>query len=170
MMRWVVILGWLILVWVALWESATWANVLGGVAAALLVTLVVPPRTPGPWLRFRPVAALWLVIYFIIKLIEAASRIAWEVITPKSRVAPAVVNVQLQTRTPAIAILVANLVSLTPGTLTLEADEETMRLKVHVLHLHTIEEAREAVLEFERLSMRAFSERPAPDSPEGEGA
>jgi multicomponent Na+:H+ antiporter subunit E len=168
MMRWVVVLGWLTVVWVALWESATWANVLGGIAAALLVTALVPPNRPGPWLSFRPLAAVWLVIYFIVKLVEAASRIAWEVITPGSRVAPAVVNVQLRTRTPAIAILVANLVSLTPGTLTLEADETTMKLKVHVLHLHTIEEAQEAVLKFERLSMRAFSEEPAAPTPEGE--
>lgn len=168
MMRWIVVLGWLTVVWVALWESATWANVLGGLVAALLVTALVPPRTPGPWLRFRPLAAVWLVIYFIIKLVEAASRIAWEVITPGSRVAPAVVNVQLRTKTPAIAILVANLVSLTPGTLTLEADGETMQLKVHVLQLHTIEEARQAVLEFERLSMRAFSEEPASPTPGGE--
>lgn len=169
-MRWVVVLGWLTVVWVALWESATWANVLGGFAAALLVTALVPPRVPGPWLSFRPLAAVWLVIYFTIKLVEAAAQIAWEVITPGSRVAPAIVNVQLRTRTPAIAILVANLVSLTPGTLTLEADETSMKLKVHVLQLVTIEEARKAVREFERLSMRAFSEEPAPPSQEGADA
>ena len=158
--------AWLTIVWVALWEAITWANLLGGVAVGALVSFLIPPLTPGPHLDFRPLAAVKLVGYFIVKLVEASAIMAWEVLTPTNRDRPGIVNVPLTTNSPTIATFVANMVSLTPGTLTLEADEETMTLKVHVLHLHTLEEARAAVLTFERLALLAFPER-APGAQSG---
>lgn len=170
MMRQVVTVVWLTVVWVALWEQLTWANVLGGLAASAAVVAFVPPRRPvGPRLGFRPLRALWLGLYFLWKLTEASAFLAFEVVTPRNRVRPAIVSVDLSTSSHAIATLVANLVSLTPGTLTLEVDEETLTLYIHVLHLSTFEGLREDVLSFERLSLAAFPEEPAEPGVEAVG-
>ena len=59
--------------------------------------------------------------------------------------------------------IVANAVSLTPGTLTLEVSAtEPPVLYVHVLHLHDIEEAREDVRTLTRLVREALPVRGAP--------
>jgi multicomponent Na+:H+ antiporter subunit E len=154
------ILIWSTMVWIALWEDLSWANLVGGLIVAAGVSTLIPPRPRrGPPLGFRPLNAVWLAAYFLWKLVEASAYLAWEVVTPRNRVNPAVVSVRLTTSSPAIATLVAQLVSLTPGTLTLEIDEATKTLYAHVLHLDSVGEARRDVLAFERLALRAFPER-----------
>lgn len=153
---------WLTGVWIALWEEPTLANVIAGIAVAFIVSAVVPPRLRiGPPLGFRPFRAMGLAVYFLGQLTEASVRLAWEVLTPTSHINAAIVSVELTTSSPAIATLVANLVSLTPGTLTLEIDEQTLTLFIHVLHLESIEEQRQSVLSFERLALAAFPEQVA---------
>lgn len=152
-------MAWLTLVWVTLWEDFTWANFVGGVLVATLVILVVPLRPLRSTHRVRPLALGWLSIYFVWKLIEASTLVAWEVITPRIRVNPAVVSVPLRTRSLGVATMVANMVSLTPGTLTLEVDDETMTLIMHVLHMETLEKSRQEVLHLEALAMAALPVR-----------
>ncbi len=156
--RHVVIVAWLTTVWVALWEEFTVANVVGGVGAAIVILLMLPPRQPGPVLGFRPVAAVWLLIFFSWKLVEASARLAWEVVTPRNKINAAIVAVPLATESHAIATMVANMVSLTPGTLTLEAREDPLTLFIHVLHLKSFEAERASVHQLERLCLRAFPE------------
>ncbi len=159
MSRRIVIVAWLTAVWVTLWESLSWANVIGGLVVALAVVAILPPRDHGPGVGFRPLAALKLFLYFDWKLIQASAIVAWEVITPGSRINPAVVSVHLRSRLPGIATAVASMVSLTPGTLTLEVDEETMTLYIHVLHFRDLAETRESVEKLERLAVAAFPPR-----------
>lgn len=165
-MRYVVTIIWLTGVWVALWEELTWANLLGGAAAAVLVVVAVPLRPAVASHRLRPFAMVWLGIYFMWKLVEASAILAWEVVTPRNRINAAIVAVPLQTTSIGIAVMVANMVSLTPGTLTLEMDEETMTIYIHVLHLESIESMRRSVLYLEELAMKAlpirevYAERP----------
>jgi multicomponent Na+:H+ antiporter subunit E len=161
-------IAWSTLVWVTLWEDFTWANFVGGVFVATLVILVVPLRPLRFTHRVRPLALGWLSIYFVWKLIEASTLMAWEVITPRNRVNPAVVSVPLRTRSLGVATMVANMVSLTPGTLTLEVDHETMTLIMHVLHMETVEKSRQEVLHLEALAMAALPVRSG-KHPEGMG-
>jgi hypothetical protein len=52
--------------------------------------------------------------------------------------------------------LLANAVSLTPGTVTLEATEDPPTLYIHVLHLKTVEAVRADVRNLEGLAIAAF--------------
>jgi multicomponent Na+:H+ antiporter subunit E len=51
---------------------------------------------------------------------------------------------------------VADAVSLTPGTLTLEVQREPLILYVHVLHLRSVEDVRRDVRRLELDAVRAF--------------
>ena len=158
-MKRMVSLVWLTLVWVTLWEASTWANVLGGLLVASAVVYLVPPRDSTTTVGFRPVAALWLLVYFSWELIKASALLAWEVITPRMRVSAAVISVQLRSGLPGSMTTVANLVSLTPGTVTLEVDARARTLFIHVLHLSTVEKARHSVLKLEELVLKAYPPR-----------
>ena len=52
-----------------------------------------------------------------------------------SRLRPAVVAVPLRSDDPGLLALVADSITLTPGTLTVEADDASSTLWVHLLHL-----------------------------------
>jgi multicomponent Na+:H+ antiporter subunit E len=158
MSRRLLLLAWLALVWMLLWESATVANLVGGVVVAALLVAVFPPRDVGP-IPVRPVAALRLLGHFVVKLVEANLFLAWEIITPGSRVKEGIVAVALDEERDGIIALVANTVSLTPGTLTIEVRRSPTVLYVHVLHLRSVEAARDDVLTFHRLVDAAFPDQ-----------
>lgn len=152
------LLVWLLLVWLALWESVSVANVASGLAVgALLLVLFPVPASPGAGGRFRPLRALELLAYFLVKLLEANAVVAWEVVTPSNaKVKEAIVAVPITGASDAVVAVLANAISLTPGTLTLEVRRDPTVLYVHVLHLRSIERARADVLRLERKVLRAF--------------
>lgn len=149
----------LTVVWVTLWEDVSWANVIGGVIVAVAVIWVVPFRDTRTGLGLRPIHAIRLMLYFFWELIKASLFLSWEVITPPTWVNPGIVSVPLTSREPGIVVSVANMVSLTPGTLTLEVEEATPTLFIHVLHLKSREDTRESVRKLERLTLAAFPPR-----------
>lgn len=146
----------LALLWMALWEDLSWANVIGGVLVGGFVTWRVPHRITGYYHGFRPLAFLRLSGHFIVNLVQSSLEVAWEVVTPTNRINAAVVAVRLQSPSPWLNTIVANMNSLTPGTLTLELEKNTRTLFVHVLHLDTIAAGRAEILHLERLVMKAF--------------
>ena len=156
MMHRVTSLVWLTAVWVMLWESLSWANLLGGLVVAAVVMGSVPSHRLETRVGFRPLGALRLLAYFLWKLTEASARLTWEIFTPRNKINAAVVCVPLRSRVPGIVTAVANMVSLTPGSVTIDIDTEEMILYIHVLHLTTIEEERESVRYLESLTLAAF--------------
>ena len=155
-MRLLVTMLWLVAVWVTLWESLSWANVLGGLVAASVVVTLLPPSLAKRHQSFRPIPALKLTLVFLWELVKASAFMAWEVVTPRNRIGAAVVSVRLSTDVAGVITAVANMVSLTPGTLTLDVDEQNQTIFIHVLHLKSVQATRDAVLNLERLTMAAF--------------
>ncbi len=152
-----VLVGWLTVIWVALWGSVTPANVLGGLAAAAVLLVVFPVQAhPAPTHVWRPVAALRFAGYFLYKLIEANLVVAWEILTPRSGVNEGIVEVPVRGCSDGLITLLANVIGLTPGTITLEVEDDPTRIYVHVLHLHDIEKVRRDLLHLEALLIRAF--------------
>jgi multicomponent Na+:H+ antiporter subunit E len=152
---------WLTALWVVLWRDLSWANVLSGMVVAAAVEVAQPP-TVGRRARHgvRVPALLSLIGYFTWKLVEANIVMAREVVTPRNRIEAGVIEVALPPTSDLIVTLVANAVSLTPGTLTLEVRQlATPTLYVHVLHLHDIDRARTEVLELARRAEAALPVR-----------
>ena len=149
--------AWLTIVWIALWEDVSVANVLSGVAASSALLLLfrrhVPPGAGG---RIRPVAAARFLVYFVWKLVEASAIVAWEVVTPRNRITEGIVAIPVRGVSDTVTTLVANAISLTPGTLTLDVSRDPTVLYVHVLHLDDIEAVRRDVLQLEALAIAAF--------------
>lgn len=150
------LVGWLVVVWVALWGRISWANVLGGLVAASGLVILFPLRPARRQGRIRPWPALRFAVYFMWKLVEASAIVAWEVVTPHNRINEGIVAVPIQGVSDALVTVVANAISLTPGTLTLEVDEDPAVLYVHVLHLHDIEAVRRDIQRLERMAIAAF--------------
>lgn len=148
---------WLVALWVALWGRVTPGTVGGGILVAVGVTLAFPAAAPHPAGALRPLRFLRFLAYFAYKIVEANAVVAWEVITPGSRINQGIVAVPIRGASDVVITAVANSISLTPGTLTVEARRNPPTLYVHVLHLHSIERTRRDVFYLEYLLMRALA-------------
>lgn len=148
--------AWLVVFWLALWEDLSVGNLIGGALVAGAVTAIARPPAREAEVRLRPVAALRFFGWFLWKLVEASAIVAWEVATPTNVINEGIVAVPIHGRSRLLTTIVANAITLTPGTLTLEIRTDPTVLYVHVLHLRTIEEVRREVHKLEHLAVRAF--------------
>lgn len=101
------------------------------------------------WLRRVP-RIVWFVLFFLYELVVANLRIAWEVITPGFAMTPGIVRVTTRCQTDWEVMLLANTISLTPGTLSLEVDRDTNDLFVHALYVTTREDFQKQIETIER--------------------
>lgn len=147
---------WSTVVWVALWSEFSLANVIWGIMIGALVTLLVPPRRNPRHATVSPLGLLWFIAYAAWALVRASAVVAWEVVTPRNRIHEGIVAAPLRTTSPGVITLIANVISLTPGTLTLEVREEPPTLYIHILHLRTVDEVRGDIRHLEDLAIRAF--------------
>ena len=88
---------------------------------------------------------LVLIAFFLKELLVSNVKVLWDVITPQHISRPGIIAIPLDARTDAEIMLVANLISLTPGTLSLDLSEDRRLLFVHVMFLDDIDEIRRQI-------------------------
>ncbi|HEY8339190.1 MAG TPA: Na+/H+ antiporter subunit E [Egibacteraceae bacterium] len=149
-------------VWVALWGDLRPGTVAAGVlvgAAGGVVLSGIGPRGTAARPVVRLLALLRLLVVFAWMLLVSTISVTRTVCVRRVRVAPAVVAVRLPPSTEAVATIVANAVTLTPGTLTLDASHDpdgTVRLIIHALDAPDTADVRRDVLTLHRLASEAF--------------
>lgn len=88
-----------------------------------------------------------LGVFFLIELIQSNLRVFWDVITPGHISHPGIVGVPLTAKTDVEILLVANFISLTPGTLSIDLSPDHQTLFVHVMFLDDPEKFRQSIKE-----------------------
>lgn len=152
--RWLGLIG----IWILLWRDFSIGSLIGGAAATFPIELT-RRSVAGP----RPVrlgALARFAGYYVIALIRTNARVAWEVATPlRDDIDEAIVAIPLTVESPQAALLVANAVTFTPGTLTIELSGAPLTLYAHVLHFEGEAELQSEVNRLERLADAVFARR-----------
>lgn len=155
-----VLIVWLTLAWVLMWSDLSLANVLAGVAVAIVVTSIFH-LNPVPFhARFRPRSFLELLAYFIKDLLLAAIQVSALALRPGRVPKGAVIRVQLNSHSDVILTLTAEITSLVPGSIVIEAHRLTGTLYVHLLDAELaggLDAARHHVLQQEQRVLYAFA-------------
>lgn len=160
------ILVWLTLVWVGLWGSITAANVLGGLVLAVVLVALLPLPDASAQGRVRWPALLHYLGFFAFELVRASLIVVWQVLRPGGELRQAVLAVEALGASDRLLTIVANSISLTPGTLTLEVDRERSVLYVHVLDVGGpggVERARRSIQDLERRAILAVGSQECRD-------
>ena len=125
----------LALVWVGMTEDYTPQSFTLGFLLGLLILFLANRvvGTPNYLIKVRQVIGLHL--FMIWELIKANLRVAYEVLTPGYGMRPGVVAVPLDAKTDAEITLLANLITLTPGTLSLDVSSDRRVLYIHVMYV-----------------------------------
>ena len=107
---------------------------LSGYALGFIALWLLQPIMGGRNRYFtRVLCWIRLVVMFHYELIVSSVVVAWDVLTPRHRARPALVTVPLDVETDAGIFLVTNLISLTPGTLSIDVSEDRRTLTVHAM-------------------------------------
>jgi len=125
----------LALAWVALSGHYTAGNLFFGFLIGFSVIWIAHRGSgiSGYPARLRAVA--WFVIFFIKELILANLRVAHDVLTPSHHMNPGIVAVPLDLKTDMQITLLATLITLTPGTLSLHITRDRRTLYVHAMYI-----------------------------------
>ena len=78
-------------------------------------------------------------VYYLYNLAKANLYIAWDILTPKMRMKPAFMEIPVRLETDFGLLLFSNLLSMTPGTISMDISEDKKTVQVHVLYYKTDE-------------------------------
>jgi len=147
-------------IWVILWSDLSVANVLSGLVVAAL-TVAAFDTWRNSRVVVRPIAALRFFGYVAYQMAVSTLIVARTIISPRARIHRGIVAVPLRGCSDAVVTLIADAISLTPGTLTLEVRRAPLTLYVHALDVRDITVTQREVRTLETLAVLAFGDTAA---------
>jgi multicomponent Na+:H+ antiporter subunit E len=78
---------------------------------------------------------LLFILYFIKELIVANIKVAIDILTIKDRMRPGIIAVPLDAKTDLEITLFANLITMTPGSLSIDTSDDKKVLYVHAMYM-----------------------------------
>jgi multicomponent Na+:H+ antiporter subunit E len=153
------VLCWLTLVWMLLWGNVSAANVLSGLAVALVITLLLPlPAVPIEG-KLHPISLLRLAIRVAYYLVLSSVQLAWLAIRPGSPPQTAVLRAHLAIKSDLVLALAVNVINLIPGSIVLEIDQTRRMIYVHVIDVGSdasVQRFYRQIADVERLMIASF--------------
>ncbi|CAK7255296.1 Na+/H+ antiporter subunit E [Shinella yambaruensis] len=121
------------LAWLAVSGSFTIPNLLLGIVAGALSLALIRDHIRPDGRRIRPLKVLSLLLLFIKELALSAWKVAVLVASPKMALKPGIFAFPLTVDRDFEITLLANLITLTPGTLSVDVSADRKVLYVHAL-------------------------------------
>ena len=120
--------------WAAMTGEFSLASLLTGAVLGFFALWLSAPLTGIERLYFvRVYRIVRLASFFLYELVMSSVRVAWDVIRPYPRNKPALVEVPLDVQSDIEILLLTNLISLTPGTLSVDVTQDRKTLLVHAM-------------------------------------
>ncbi len=130
----------LTVVWVFLTGSLATTNFIFGFVLSFLVLWIVSRNQRSrKYFRIAP-RMIGFVFYFTYELIKANIQVAADVITPKFYMTPGIIEYPLDAETNLEITFLANVITLTPGTLSLDISEDKKVLYIHAMYINDKDE------------------------------
>lgn len=140
----------LFLIWVMLTGSIEVVNLAVGLVLAIVLAFIFGKNSlVFGKLRFTPKMFYYTILYLVVflwELVKSNISVAFRVINPKLPINPGIVKVKTKLKSPMGRMILANSITLTPGTLTIDIKDDT--LYIHWIDVKTLdaEKASEQIL------------------------
>lgn len=151
--------------WMVLQDSYRLDNFVAGLIIGAIMLLIFPTpenrliifRIKGiggffPWLR----KAIHLTLYFVWELLKSNWGLARMVLSPGPKLTPGVLAMELRVRQPGQIALLANMITLTPGTLAIDVSKNNDTMYIHCIDASDPEGALQSCRRFEDLIMEVL--------------
>ncbi len=146
----------LALVWGAVTGSFAPANLLFGFALGFTALWMVRDRFAINDVK-RPARIARLAWLFIYELVLSSIKVARDTLSPRMEFRPAIIAIPLDVEEDIGIMLLANLISLTPGTLSVDISQDRTTLYLHAMDVDDPDDLRRDIKQgFERRIMEAL--------------
>jgi multicomponent Na+:H+ antiporter subunit E len=123
----------LALAWAAVGGELSAGSLAVGFAVGFAVLYLVRPVIGRPGYHSALARGVGFALRYLAELFRSGFRVAHDVLTPTSYTRPGIIAYRLRATTDAEITAVANLISLTPGTLSLDVSPDRTILYVHAM-------------------------------------
>ena len=121
-------------IWALFFGGFTWMTAISGLIVGYAVLWLLQPLTGTESTYFKRVYFwLKLLVLFLYELLISSLQVLWDIVTPTHRARPAIIDMPLDVKSDVGILLVTNLISLTPGTLSIDVSDDRKTLKVHAM-------------------------------------
>ena len=149
------------------WTLLSWPpdrqHVLTGLLVSFLIALMTGDMfVTRPHLFKNPARYLWFIYFipvFLWECLKANIEVAYRVIHPSMPISPGIVKVRTKLRSESGLTFLANAITLTPGTMSVDIDGENGYLYIHWINVQEkgVEEASRVILsKFESILTKIF--------------
>ncbi len=130
----------LMLVWVALTGSFVFGNFIFGFVLSFAVMWLIRRRDQPSQYFQRLINVIGFLFYFLYELAKANIHVATDVLKPRFSMRPGIIKIPLNAKTDLEITLLANMISLTPGSLILDVSDDKKVLYVHAIYIRDKDE------------------------------
>ncbi|QFT86039.1 Na(+)/H(+) antiporter subunit E [Halomonas sp. THAF12] len=143
--------------WVVLTGDFSGGSLFAGLVFGYLVLALIQPQVPAlAGYAQRLPRLIRFVGFFLKELVVSNLRVSYDIVTPPWYMRPGVIAMPLKARTEFEIAFVANLISLTPGTLSLDVSDDRRVLYIHAMFLDDEPALTRSLAELERRALELF--------------
>lgn len=135
----------LAIAWAAVTGDTSASNILAGFMIGYLILGVIHKPFCKSKYFMKVGQVVRFVLFFVWELVVATLRVAVDIVTPRHRMKPAILAIPIDSRSPGETTMLANAITLTPGTLTLDVSSDGTLLYVHFMYADDVEAARRSI-------------------------
>lgn len=139
----------LAIVWITLTGYFTYSNfIFGFILGYIVIILTRPQEGCAKYIKKIP-EVFSFIFFFLWELTKANIKVAYDVVTPRDYMRPGIVSYKLEGESDMEITLLMNLISLTPGTLSLDVSNDRQVLYIHAMYVGKTDDFREQIRNFE---------------------
>lgn len=87
------------------------------------------------------------ILFYLGELIIANIIVAYDILTPRHRMKPAILAVPLEVTTDLQILSLSNLIAMTPGTMSLDVSPDRKVIYVHAMYVDDVEQSKKEIKE-----------------------
>jgi multicomponent Na+:H+ antiporter subunit E len=129
------------ILWAAMTEELSLSNLGIGFVLGYIILFASQHILGGGGFIGKLPRFIAFLIFFAKELVWANFRVAYDIVTPKYHMRPGVLAIPLEARTDLEIACLANLISLTPGTLSLDISTDRKVLYVYTMFVYDHDES-----------------------------
>lgn len=123
------------IVWVFLTGDLNIINFFEGFIVSFIILFVIRKSLPNDNYFTKIPKVISFIIYFMKELIMSNLMLAYDILTPTDYMTPGIVAIELDAKTDFEITLLASLITLTPGTLSIDISDDKSKLYIHSVYI-----------------------------------
>ncbi|OIO60030.1 MAG: Na+/H+ antiporter subunit E [Verrucomicrobia bacterium CG_4_10_14_3_um_filter_43_23] len=135
----------LAIIWTGLTGEISFVNFTAGFIFSYLILLVVYSRKRESSYFKKVIHVFLFFIFYVVELVLSNFSIAIDILTPRKKLNPGIIAFPLTAKTNTEITLVANLITMAPGEISLDVSEDKKYLYLHVVHIESVEKSIQSI-------------------------